>query len=263
VLQHSRMYGFRAKADLAVTRFYTEPTIYEAMKAMHECDSELRKCFEDVTGDQSVVFIRKDDSGLVRACSPNKILLSKVTTLKPHKRILPVGFQTDYASYLNNIITKLDKFIDSKYQNLDKLNPILITLDEAIECIEKIKKTLIFNNDGYSFNWDDLISILRYLSDITDNSIHRNKVWLVVRMDRNLKRFKNGGLHSRFSDAPDTAQSDGVLAKDTAVDIPLMMLIKQNGAEVDGWRGHPFYWPVIYAPKEIKTVIFSSETIDD
>jgi hypothetical protein len=263
VLQHSRMYGFRAKADLAVTRFYTEPTIYQAMKAMHECDSELRKSFEDISGDQSVVFIRKDDSGLVRACSPNKVLLSKVTTLKSHKRILPIGFQTNYASYLKSPIFGIDKFVDSKYHNLNKLDPILITLDEAIECIKNIEKTLIFNDDGYSFNWDDLVSMLRYLSNVSDSSVNRNKIWLMVRTDRNLNRFKSGGLHSRFSDAPDTAQTDGVLAKETAIDIPLLLLIKQNGSEADGWRGHPFYWPVVYAPKKIKTVIFSSETIDD
>jgi hypothetical protein len=27
--------------------------------------------------------------------------------------------------------------------------------------------------------------------------------------------------------------------------------------------GHPFYWPVLYAQKNIKTVIFSSEIQDD
>jgi hypothetical protein len=263
VLQHSRMYGFRAKDDLAVTRFYTEPTIYEAMKAMHECDSELRKSFENSSGDQSVVFIRKDDSGLVRACSPNKVLLSKVTTLKPHKRVLPVGFQTDYASYLKHKIADIDKFIEAKFQGLDKLEPILIDLDEAVDCIRRIEKTLHFNEDGYSFNWDDLVSILGYLSNSSGNILHQGKVWLLVRTDRNLSRMRSGRLQNRFSDAPDNAQTDGIVAKRTAIDIPIMLLLKQNGLEEQGWRGHPFYWPVIYAPEKIKTVIFSSETIDD
>src|SRR5208337_1728035 len=38
VLQHSRMYGARSSADLAVTRFYAPQHVYQVMKRIHEFD---------------------------------------------------------------------------------------------------------------------------------------------------------------------------------------------------------------------------------
>lgn len=58
VLQHSRMFGFRPLQDLAVTRFYTEPTIYVAMQRMHESDVALREALAK-NPEQPVVFIQK------------------------------------------------------------------------------------------------------------------------------------------------------------------------------------------------------------
>ncbi len=261
VLQHSRMYGFRPKNDLAVTRFYTEPGIYQAMKAMHECDSALRTSFENADGDQSVVFIRKDESGLIRACSPNKVLISKVTTLRPFRRILPVGFQTLYPTYLKPVIASIDKFID-EMGGCDG-EPFLVDADLAIEIIRKVQSTLQSEVDeGYQFDWDAAISIVRYLSHLSEDLAYKHKVWCLVRKDRNLSRTVSAGSHALYSDAPDTTRTEGVVAKRTALNNPMLMLIRQNGTEEKGWRGSPFYWPVIYAQKNVKTVIFSSEVTD-
>ena len=54
VLQHSRMFGFRPIEDLAVTRFYTEPAIHDAMRRMHESDVALRA---DVERDRNAPII--------------------------------------------------------------------------------------------------------------------------------------------------------------------------------------------------------------
>jgi hypothetical protein len=262
VLQHSRMYGFRPKNDLVVTRFYTEPGIYQAMKAMHECDSALRKSFEGVDGDQSVVFIRKDERGLIRACSPNKILISKVTTLRPFRRLLPVGFQTDYPTYLKPVTNWIDKFIDEAGGNDGE--PFLINVSIAIEILNKIEKTLLSEvEEGYKFDWEALKSIVQYLSRQTDDSSYANKVWCLVRKDRNLSRTVSAGSHALYSDAPDTTRTEGSVAKCTAINNPMLILIRQNGLEEKGWRGSAFYWPVIYAQKNVKTVIFSSEVSED
>jgi hypothetical protein len=263
VLQHSRMYGFRPRKDLAVTRFYTEPAIYQAMKAMHECDTELRKSFEDINGDQSVVFIRKDEGGKIRACSPNKILLSRVNTLKPHKRLLPVGFQTNFASYLKTPIAAVDKYIQGKNVSIDNEEPFLIDVEDAIILIRKIQTTLLFKESGYDFDWDAYEAIIRYLSSLTKADSYKNKVWCLVRSNRNLSRSVAIGSHAKFSDAPDTTRTDGSVAKELAIETPVLILIKQNGEESRGWMGHPFYWPVLYAQHNLKTVIFSSETQDD
>lgn len=255
------MYGFRPKNDLAVTRFYTEPGIYQAMKAMHECDSALRTSFENADGDQSVVFIRKDEGGLIRACSPNKVLISKVTTLRPFRRILPIGFQTIYPTYLKPVIASIDKVIDE--MGGDDGEPFLMDADLAIEIIRKVQSTLQSEVDeGYQFDWDAAISIVRYLSRLSEDVADKDKVWCLVRKDRNLSRTVSAGSHALYSDAPDTTRTEGVVAKRTALNNPMLMLIRQNGAEEKGWRGSPFYWPVIYAQKNVKTVIFSSEVTD-
>ena len=263
VLQHSRMYGFRTKKDLAVTRFYTEPAIYQAMKAMHECDTELRKSFEDINGDQSVIFIRKDEGGKIRSCSPNKILLSKVNTLKPHKRLLPVGFQTNFPSYLKSPIAAIDRFIQNQNKNIDNGEPFLVDVDEAVVLIRKIETTLIFKESGYDFDWDAYESMVRYLASLSNKNSNKNKVWCIVRSNRNLSRSVKLGSHAVFSDAPDTTRTDGSVAKDLAIETPVLILIKQNGEVDNGWMGHPFYWPVLYAQKNVKTVIFSSEIQED
>jgi Z1 domain/Type III restriction enzyme, res subunit len=261
VLQHSRMYGFRPKNDLAVTRFYTEPGIYQAMKAMHECDSALRSSFENSDGDQAVVFIQKDVSGLVRPCSPNKILLSRVTTLRPYKRILPIGFQTIYPTYLKPIVASIDKKLHDISGESEE--PFLIDVNFAVEIIRDIQTTLESEiNDGYHFDWDATESIVRYLSQLASDDLYKGKVWCLVRKDRNLSRTVSAGSHALYSDAPDTTRTEGVIAKQTAINNPMLMLIRQNGSEERGWRGSPFYWPVIYTQLNVKTAIFSSETTD-
>jgi hypothetical protein len=105
--------------------------------------------------------------------------------------------------------------------------------------------------------------MVRYLASLSNENSKKNKVWCIVRSNRNLSRTVALGSHANFSDAPDTTRTDGSVAKDLAIETPVLILIKQNGEENKGWMGHPFYWPVLYAQKNIKTVIFSSEIQDD
>src|SRR5207247_1383299 len=62
VLQHSRMYGARSSADLAVTRFYAPQGVYQVMKRIHEFDAALREAFQSGLHDGGVYFIQKDSS---------------------------------------------------------------------------------------------------------------------------------------------------------------------------------------------------------
>ncbi len=150
VLQHSRMYGARTKEDLGVTRFYTTRNIYEIMRRIHEFDSALRAAFLKGEHDNGVYFIRKDESNKLVPCSPNKIMRSNIITLKPYKRLLPIGFQTDYKTKIKKDIEDIDKKIDSLKQDGDFKNPFLINLGVANEIIDLISKTLLFDNK----NWD-------------------------------------------------------------------------------------------------------------
>lgn len=260
VLQHSRMFGFRPIQDLTVTRFYTEPRIYQAMRRMHESDVALRMTIEN-DPESSVVFIQRDPQGLVIPCSPNKILASNTTTLRPFKRILPVGFQSDYAVRVSPIIAEIDRILTDLAPENGFEQPFEIPLKLAVDLLSRIEKTLqMERDDGYDFDWKAACSALSYMSNASANTNKRGLVWCLVRQNRNLNRQVAAGSHAIYSDAPDTTRTEGNLARSVAIDIPMIMLIKQNGLVEQGWRGTPFYWPVIWAPRNVQTAIFAHES---
>jgi len=43
---------------------------------------------------------------------------------------------------------------------------------------------------------------------------------------------------------------------------PILVLSRQDGREVDGWRGTPFWWPVLFAPANAAPSVFASSTRD-
>ena len=258
VLQHSRMFGYRSKEDLAVTRFYTALEIYSIMEKINEFDSALREAFEK-EAHREVVFICMDTSNKIVPCSPNKISVSSTTTLTPYKRMLPIGFQTDYKTKIRNTLEELDKIIYSKVPAGDKNKPFLIELSMAQSIIDMIYNTFIFEHDR---EWDveAFKASLEFLSKNSDNLKTQGKVWCLVRTGRKISRFKAGGMI--FSDAPDTPQDEGEIAKQVAIDIPVLILLRQEGLKEQGWRDSPFWWPVMVAPKRMRAVIFASELVD-
>ena len=94
------------------------------------------------------------------------------------------------------------------------------------------------------------VAALEYLSNAGRSGRNESQVLLLVRTDRNLSRMISSGGREAFSDAPDTAQREGVIAREQAIDIPMLMLFRQNGSKELGWRGTPFYWPVIWGSEE-------------
>jgi Z1 domain len=257
VLQHSRMYGFRSREDVAVTRFYTAPMIYEAMRRMQECDNALRRALE-TSGDHSVIFIQQADNGTVIPCSPNKILLSNVTTIRPHKRFLPVGFQIGYKTYVAPIIAEIDRLIAAFQSPAGAEEPFLMPAETACEILERIYSTLEFSEDEeYGNTCDELIGSLRHLSQNASDETERGKVWVIWRGERDVARVREGG---RLTNAPDSGGSEGKVAREVAQNIPALLLLKQTGKEQLGWRGTPFYWPVLLAAATTKTAIFATAT---
>lgn len=253
VLQHSRMYGARSIEDLAVTRFYTTKNIYDVMKQIHEYDLALREAFESGAHNRGVYFIRKDEAGKIAPCSPNKILLSDIFSLRPFKRFVPYGFQTIAPSYLERKVVKLDKYISDLTNDVA---PILISIDSAEELLKKIAETVEFEK-GLEFDWASVLASLNFLSRNTNDPDKRAKVWLLVRKDRDNNRMRSDGL--RFFDAPDTSHIEGKIARQYATSVPMLMLFRQNGREELGWRGKAFWWPVLYAPESTPISIFASK----
>lgn len=260
VLQHSRMFGFRPIEDLAVTRFYTEPTIHAAMRRMHESDVALRETIQ-TNPERAVVFIQRDPRGQIVPCSPNKILISNTTTLRPFKRILPIGFQTDVKTRVQSVVRQVDAILDQALGGQNPTEPFEVTLPFALDLLQRIEPTLILENDmGYEFDWEAARAALEYMSGRARNPNNRGKVWCLFRKDRNISRFQPALGPPYFSDAPDTAQREGTIARRVAIDMPMLIMIRQNGMEEQGWKGTPFYWPIIMAQQNIPLSIFAHET---
>lgn len=263
VLQHSRMYGCR-RTDLAVTRFYTSNVIRHVMGQMEEFDSSLRAVIQ-AGGDRAVQFIRKAADGSVVPCSPNKILVASTQTLRPYKRILPIGFQTGYrtgANAIGQIVDALDAQV-ADHCGFNAATPKLFSLDLAIALLRQIEKTMHFpEDDSPEFDWDGAIAALRHLSVQHPRSAERGKVFLWAANNRDSGRLASGGTHATYIETPDSEKTEGRLARQYAIDHPILFLLRQNGKESQGWRGTPFYWPVIRAQGNTLTAIYTAETID-
>src|SRR4051812_42360101 len=65
----------------------------------------------------------------------------------------------------------------------------------------------------------------------------------------------------RFSDAPHTMQDRATIRKIIGHK-PILILSRQDGREEDGWRGTPFWWPVLYLPAKAAPSVFASTTRD-
>jgi len=266
VLQHSRMYGYRRK-DLAVTRFYTSSNIRSMMFEMEEFDSALRTAIETAEkegGDDAVQFIRRSSSGNIVPCSPNKILVSKTQTLRRFRRILPVGFQSGYKSYISTTIEEIDAVIES-LGGFEQDPPVSIPLAMAIDLLNKIESTLEWGDseeDNPPFDWEAARSALTHLSSQNTIESERGQVLLWAAQNRNINRLPAKDSHTRFADNPDSRKTEGEIVRKYAINTPMLFLLRQNGKEEKNWRGTPFYWPLIQAQKNTPTSIYTSEIID-
>ena len=264
VLQHSRMYGNRSLKDMSVTRLYTSNKIYRAMDTMHEFDTALREAFERGihNDDDSVIFIERDNTGKIRPCAPNKILITATETIKPHKRFLPIGFQTKAKTNIQKTIQEIDQIIDAA-SNGDYYNPFLIPSDNIIKILDLINSTYdykeLYNNLGYEWDVATHKAIVKRLVDNITNPDLKGLVYCYVQKERNASRMKNN--NTSFSNAPDDGKTDLVIARNVAQETPCIILLKQQGKLEDDWRDAEFWWPIIITPANAKTAVFATEML--
>ncbi len=263
VLQHSRMYGFRPPEDRAVTRFYTAPHIHAAMRRMHEADSALRDRIEAgfAGADNTVTMFEIDDGNRIVACSPTKILASNITTLRPRGRVVPSGFEADVKTRLRPLTLALDTQIAALAGPLPKdgehPGAVDISLADACNLLAGIAPAFVSFAPGYEDTWNltEYQAILRHLSESTANPANRGRVLLMLRTGRNVSRKPGPGSNAEYNE-PDSTNNDITPARAAAVDLPLLMLIRQNGVSA-GWTGAPFWWPVIYTPEKMRPTLFA------
>jgi hypothetical protein len=132
--------------------------------------------------------------------------------------------------------------------------PVLIPVAEGVELLKLAYENLEFD-DATDDDRESHVAALEHLSRTCKKPSINGKVWLLVEKDRDVVRYREEG---RFSNAPDTKQQKD-LARMKAEDIPVLMLLRQKGDEAKGWRGLPFWWPVIVPPRSAATAIFAAK----
>lgn len=245
VLQHSRMFGYRSKKDLAVTRLYTTVDLYDRMKKINDFDTKLREDFENGCFEHGVVFISKDENGRIIPCSPDKVRISNTQVLKPGKTTTIVGFHTGYKTNIKSDIENIDRILMENNNGKIEGN-YKISKKEACEIISIIYKTIEIESKN-TIEENMFLSLINYLSN--------DYVNIFAATNRNINRLRETSRY--YSDMPYNRDHDLKIAKEIAVDEPTLMLMKQNGLVENGWRGAEFYWPVVVSPKNINTAVFS------
>ena len=265
VLQHARMYGARAKEDMAVTRLHTTDLIHKILVRMNELDNQLREWF--IAGkdkaDVNAVFLGYDKN--IKPCAMQKIKASNALTLKPQIRMLPVGFWTGGKTATSKTLQKIDELIEYApgFAHKDDNGFFEMDKNRVVEILKLVESMYVFDDKPSINNLDhknDVQEMLCALEYCTDKS--NGKVYVLHRTDRDMGRIRaNGG----WIDAPDDGRTDTKPSREKAIDVPVLMLIRQNGnKKIDeatgmnvGWNNTPFYWPVLMTQKNINPVMFA------
>ncbi|MFO1481546.1 MAG: Z1 domain-containing protein [Turneriella sp.] len=260
VLQHSRMYGTRTMKDLAVTRFYTSNRIYDAMKRVHNFDSALRTAFIEKGEAALVQFIQKTKDGKVRPCSPAKTKISSLETISPHGRMNPYGFQTKAPSTISKKISEIDHLLEKYGSPGDRIFEIPEKV--LVRIVEIIASTFEYSdlqeNADLAWNHDGFIEAVDYCLRRKGKKVFDN-VKIYWQINRDVGRLRKNENRGKYIESPADGRKDIPLCQAAASDHPVVMLLKQQGREAQDWRGAAFYWPVLIAPKNIQTCVYSEE----
>lgn len=248
VLQHSRMYGARPKDDLAVTRLYTSRGVYTRMSQIHALETALRQAFETNAHDGGVVFIQSDaQQGLV-PCAPSKISLSDVVAVRPNDVLLPTGFDTVAASKLARHISRIDALVPPKATDTQTF--VEIDLPTAVALIEAIEPTLVLEDEN-GFEWEAMKGLLRYHAEKSEN-----RVLMLAETNRRLDRAKSGD-RSGLSILGTAELRD--LVRAPTRNAPAVILLRQEGGPLLGWKAGPFWWPMLAIPPQATSCVFATK----
>lgn len=261
VTQHQRMFGARPLEDMAVTRFYTSPYIYNQLKNVYYLDEYLREQLANTGVGKPFKVQVLGTASNIRPCAGNKVMVSDIITVKPQMRYFARGIQTGSQRTIGKTIRDIDAQLDAAFQTgtPDANGFIEMAVDDVLVLLEKIKSTYVYGskygNAGYRLEPEAQMAILEHCGKSS-----KGKVWVARRTGRNVSRTKQNGV---FTNAPDNGTSDLGPARAKAIDKPVVMMIRQNGRQFNGWRDTPFYWPVLLTPMTTQSALFATTAKDN
>ena len=248
VLQHSRMYGARPKADLAVTRFYTSRGVYARLRQIHALETALREAFESGAHDAGVVFIQSDARGGIVPCAPSKISLSDVVAVRPNDVLLPNDFDTVAGGPLRKQMKAVDALVPAEVIGTRRF--VEVGLDEAIEIINAIEPSLVFDTD-LEFDWAAMRGLLQYYSEKAGRG-----VLLLAEEGRRLDKSRSGDRSGLSILGTGDLRA---LVREPTRSAPALVLLKQVGGTELGWKAGPFWWPMLASPPQATSCVFATK----
>ena len=131
----------------------------------------------------------------------------------------------------------------------------MVPVADALEMLDLTYDNLVFDDedDGLASR-KALMAALEWLVRADGQPDRDRRVWMIVAEDRAVKRLREEG---RFSNSPDTKQQRD-LAESVGEAVPVLSLLRQRGTVDDGWRGLPFWWPVVMVPRKAVTSVYSA-----
>lgn len=247
VLQHSRMYGARDRADLAVTRFYTSSGVHARLVQIHSLETALRQAFLNGAHEDGVVFIQSDPRNGFVPCAPSKISLSDVVAVRPNGILLPTRFDTVAQTSLTRAMRRVDYLIPQ--DSIDSGEFSEITLEEALAIVDAIEPTLTLDEEG-TFEWEAMRGLLRFYAKDAGG-----KVLILTETGRRLDRAKSGdrsGLSILGS-----ADLRGLVQAPRRE--AALVLLKQVGGTGLGWKAGPFWWPMLASPSASRPCVYATK----
>lgn len=253
VLQHCRMYGNRSLNDMAVTRLYSQRTLYNVLKKVNEMDDMMRERFaatiNDPKADPSIEFVICDKSNGIIPCNMNSVALSKGVVWKAGKFVLPSGQQTiNSVARLRELVRQIGLYFAGKTERVC----FEIDAKDAIAMVNLAKEQFVYSSkyENKDCEWDglDMITLIDRLKD------SNGKILVYTRTGCNTGRVRSDG--NGFIDAPLDGQVESPYLKSVAIKKPVLAMQLNKGEKKQGWLGEPFYWPVLCLPQSMDSIMY-------
>lgn len=243
-LQHSRMYGARDRRDLAVTRFYTSPAIFDRLYRINSLENKLRQALESRAHDHGVVFITSGQSG-IRPCAPNKILLSDVVAVGPGEMYSPTRFDVSPARAARAADAAIRQLIPAGCCGTREFAPV--SRETAMQIIAAAQSAL--SVPAEAFDWSAMQSLF-------DHYAGGGSVLLLAEEGRMLSRRESGdksGLSVIGGALRPIVTAPGRSA-------PALIVLRQERPQDAGGWASPFWWPLFAAPtKDAEPCVFAGK----
>ena len=253
VLQHCRMYGNRSLNDMAVTRLYTQKSLYNVLKRVNDMDDMMRARFvatiNDPKADPSIEFVVCDKSNGIIPCNMSSVVLSKSVVWKAGKFVLPSGQQTISSRLeLRKIVEQIKQYFAGKTER----KCFEIDAQDAIAMVNLAKEQFAYSSkyENLDCKWDglDMITLIDRLKD------NKGKILVYTRTGCNTGRKRSDG--NGFIDAPLDGQKESPYLKALATNVPVLAMQLNEGKRAQGWLGEPFYWPVLCLPQSMDSIMY-------